>query len=298
MVKVVLDNPVEKPTKLRRLLRALRKPLLILLVIGGLSWGAWVLWGNVRDQVAIGPDYQLDPNKIELPPTPAWIHSDIRAQVIHDAGWGPTLSLLDERLTVKIAQAFQLNPWVAKVNRVSKQQPAGVQVDLEYRRPVAMVEVSGGVLAVDGEATVLPSEDFTADDAKRYARISGIQTGPRGPVGTRWGDNGVAGGARLAAFLYESWPTLLLKKIVPQVNAPTEAPEGLNFTLITRGDRALEWGHLPGHEVTGELAATEKLARLKQQVAETGSLEQGDPLPRFMSPVHHRTAALPAPKAE
>ncbi len=298
-MKVLLDKPdSEKRSTLRRVLRAGRRPALIALLLGGLGYGAWVLWNNVREQVAIGPEYQFDPQQIELPPLPAWIHSDIKAQVIRDAGWGTNLSLLDERLTVRVAQAFQLNPWVAKVQRVSKRQPRGVQVDLDFRRPVAMVEVAGGLLAVDAEGTVLPSDDFTAADAQLYPRISGIQTGPRGPVGTRWGDPGVTAAAQLAAFLRDSWTTLQLKKIVPQVGAPTDAPERLSFSLVTRGERVLTWGHLPGRETAGELPASEKLARLKRHIEESGSLEQGDPLPSLLSPLHHRTATLPPPKSE
>ncbi len=297
-MKLVLDQPAaKKPTLKRRVFRALRKPILVLLLLAGCVWGGMKLWENVREQVAIGPEYQLDPNQIEITPPPAWIHSDIRAQVIRDAGWGPSLSLLDERLTVKIAQAFQLHPWVAKVTRVSKTRTAGVQVELEYRRPVAMVEVDGGVLAIDGEATVLPSEDFSADEARLYPRIAKIQTGPRGPTGTRWGDTGVAAGAQLALFLRESWPTLQLRRIIPHVGSSTDTPDRITFSIVTKGDRELTWGKLPGKEAPGELPAAEKLARLKRHIETTGSLEQGDPLPSNpLSPVQNRTATLPLNK--
>ncbi len=298
-MKVSLNKPdTEKRSTLRRVLRAGRKPALVAAILGGLAYGGWILWNNVRSEVAIGPEYQFDPKDIDLPPLPGWIHTDIKTQVIRDAGWGSSLSLLDERLTVRVAQAFQLNPWVAKVTRVSKKQPPGVQVDLEFRRPVAMVEVSGGLLAVDAEGTVLPSDDFTAADAQQYPRITGIQTGPRGPVGTKWGDPGVTAGAQLAAYLRESWGTLQLKKIIPQVATPTDLPERLNFSLVTRGDRVLTWGHLPGREITGELPAPEKLSRLKRHVEESGSLDNGDPPLNSSTPPPRRTATLPRAKHE
>ena len=89
-----------------------------------------------------------------------------------------------------------------------------------------------------------------------------------------------------------------MSKIIPQAGSQSDAPERLSISLVTRGDRALTWGHLPNHETTGELPAAEKLARLKRCIEETGSLEQGDPLPSPLTPLHHRTATLPQPKSE
>ena len=61
---------------------------------------------------------------------PAWIHTDVKAEVIRNASLDAALSVLDDNLTVNIAQAFALHPWVAKVTRVSKHHPARVKVEV------------------------------------------------------------------------------------------------------------------------------------------------------------------------
>ena len=151
-----------------------------------------------------------------MTPLPPWIHTDLKAEVLRDASLDGPLSLLDKELTVRVAHAFALHPWVAKVQRVSKRSPAGVQVDLDYRRPVAMVEVPGpALLPVDGEGVLLPTADFSPQDARQYPRIAEIKTSPLGPVGTRWGDTHVTGGARIAAALLDDWQALKLHQVVP-----------------------------------------------------------------------------------
>jgi len=274
-MKVTIPAAPDLP-RTRRLLRALRRPVFWLLIVGTLGGGVYYAWQQVRDRVTVAPENLIDASQITLTPPPTWIHSDIKAQVLRDAGFGSQLSLLDERLTINVAQAFALHPWIAKVTRVSKSKETGVTVEVLYRQPVAMVEVAGGLLAVDAEGIVLPSDDFTADDAKNYPRISGILTGPRGPVGTRWGDAGVVTAAQLAIYLRDHWQPLKLKKIIPQTG---DGSDRLSFALVTAGERTLPWGRLPGQEFAGELPATEKIAKLRRHVAENGSLDTGDPFP-------------------
>ncbi len=184
-----------KAAGLAGLLRANARWIVAVAVIGGGCVAGWLLlWDQVREHVAAAPDYQVDPTTIEVsPPVPEWIHADLKAEVIRDASLDTSLSTLDPELTMRIAQAFRLHPWVAKVVRVSKHYPAAVKVELVFRRPAAMVEVPGpALLPVDAEGVVLPTDDFSPLDARKYPRIAEIKTSPVGPVGTRWGDTRVA----------------------------------------------------------------------------------------------------------
>ena len=72
--------------------------------------------------------------------------------------------MLDRMLAVKVARAFELNPWVARVKWVRKSYPGQVEVELEYRRPVAMVEVytddEMGLFPIDSHAVLLDPRDY------------------------------------------------------------------------------------------------------------------------------------------
>lgn len=225
--------------------------------------GSHFLWRGVRDFVFAGPQYRINPRDIHITPPPEWIRSDIKAEVFRDASIDGALSILDDNLTENIAQAFSLHPWVAKVERVTKYHPAGLDVELVYRRPVAMVEVAGGVFPVDVEGTLLPTADFSPLEVRRYPRLSGVKTDPIGPVGTRWGDPRVLGGAQLADAFGAAWQELGLARIEVAVDAPDIA-----YDLVTRGGMRIAWGSAPAVAVPGETTAAEKVARLKKYAAE------------------------------
>ncbi|HEX4146734.1 MAG TPA: hypothetical protein VHY91_24770 [Pirellulales bacterium] len=235
-----------------------------------------MLWESVREQVISAVDNRIDPEQIEITPLPAWIHTDLKAEVMRDASLDGPLSLLDPELTVHVARAFALHPWVAKVERVSKQAPAGVAVELIYRRPVAMVEVPGpALLPVDADGVLLPTADFSPTEALHYLRIAEITTSPLGPVGTRWSDTHVAGAARIAAVLLEDWETLKLYQIVSaarQVDA--SGVESDTYELYTRERTRVDWGRPPGAETGTEAKAAQKVERLRNYAAQHGgSLE-------------------------
>ena len=111
--------------------------------------------------------------------------------------WTARSGVLDDNLPERVAHAFSLHPWVAKVGLVRRLSPARLEVELVYRRPVCMVEVREGPLPVDGQGVLLPSDDFSPVEKEHYPRLTGIDTMPMGPVGQRWGDGRVVGGAEL-----------------------------------------------------------------------------------------------------
>ena len=214
---------------------------LLVALAGGVSYAAWQ---QVREHVLGANEYQLDPQKIVVSPPPPWIRSDVKAEVIRDAGFNGPLSLLDSELTLRIASAFAAHPWVAHVERVSKRYPAGLEVVLSYRKPVALVEVqANGALPVDANGIVLPTEDFQSSDAEHYPRIGEIHTTPTGPVGTSWGDPCVTGAAQIAAALAADWLELGLFRIVP-AGHKTGGRDGAEyaFAILTRSGTKILWG--------------------------------------------------------
>ena len=132
------------------------------------------------------PRYRVTADDVEITPLPPWIHSDVRGEAIRGITLRGSMSVMDDKLTQRIADAFGLHPWVAKVVGVRKFHPSRVKVDLEYRRPVLMVEVPvpGGVglLPVDVQGAWLPSGDFSPIEANGYPRLAGITSSPVG----RW----------------------------------------------------------------------------------------------------------------
>ena len=253
--------------------------LLTVLVVGGVAF-AWQRWGT---SVTRHPRFLISPDNIEIPAQPAWIRSDVKAEVFRDGSLGQ-LSSLDPQVTVKVARAFTGHTWVADVRRVAKQYPAKLVVELEYRRPVGMVVVTDangqpGVIPVDANGVVLPPAEFipldgqTDSPAKNYLRIVVGDTVPIGVEGTAWGDERVHGAAKIASLLADRWTTLgVYRVVVVETEVPAKKKSDIVYELSTREGTQVLWGHAPGVERSNEASAAEKVARLSLYVERNGTL--------------------------
>jgi hypothetical protein len=270
------------------------RPLLALLVVGGVFGGAWNWsWLHVRNRVYASESYWLALENVEITAPPPWIHTDIRVRVFADANLDrPRLSITEDDLVQRIRAAFLLHPWVADVVRVQKSHPARVKVDLVYRRPVCMVEHAGELVPVDGQAVVLPGEDFSPVEASSYPRLVGIDAGPVGTIGTPWGDDRVLGGAEIAAALFESWEKLGLGQIACTSSSGTGLHEVPTYELVTRNRTRIPWGQAPSSDVSSDAPAKEKVARLEKYFAEHGTLD-GRPGVVLLAPARPTAAEPP-----
>ena len=267
-----------------------RGPLLAAAVVGAALAGllyAWQRWGEPH----LSPEeYAVTLDQIIVTPQPAWIHADVKAEVLRTTA-AARLNLRDPKLVEEVAAAFALHPWVAKVVSVRKRYPARVDVELEYRRAVAAVEVSSknepGLLFVDAAGILLPSADFAPGQAKDFLRIAAGKETPAGVYGTAWGSERVAGAARIAAAWegigqesgvrgqesadeLKRWQKLKLYRIVP-----LQSPSGLvTYELRTKADARIVWGAAPGSESDGESTPEQKMALLEHYVADKGPLDR------------------------
>lgn len=220
-------------------------------------------------------EYRVPATQIEITPPPHWVPHDLVAQVVEHSNLPKDLALLDPRLVGDVAEAFRLSPWVEEVVSVTKSYPAKVVVILNYRRPVAMVEVKQGQHPIDRNGVVLPAHEFSIADSKSYPTISGVVSTPQGPEGTSWGDPVVEDAAQLAEVLAPAWKKLGLARIVcPQMaDSHDRIDEGV-FVLMSRGGSRIIWGHAPGTDHPGELSTKQKLGRLEEYVKRFGGFDR------------------------
>jgi hypothetical protein len=244
---------------------------LILLAVAVFSVLWYVVWRKVGGRILASDRYWLTRENVEIPPPPDWIQGDIRIDAFRDASLDFPLSIMDDDLTARIANAFSLQPWVARVHRVSKFHPARVRVELHYRRPACVVHVRGDLLLVDGDGVLLPN--VSPEEAGRFPRLEGVDTIPIGPEGTRWGDVKVSGGARIAAAFGPAWAKLGLDRIVPCTLVAVDRADQYTYELVTRGGRRIFWGRPPGMEAPEETRAADKVAWLLDYRQRNGSLE-------------------------
>jgi hypothetical protein len=223
------------------------------------------------------------------------------------AGGLDGLSLRDPQLVERVQQAFALHGWVARVARVRKHYPARIEVALEYRRPVAMVEATWrsqpSLYFIDEQSVLLPKEDAgrsakdREEEYKNYVRISAGDVSAAGRMaGQPWGGAKIAGAARLAALGRDRWRDLGVQRILV-----SDDLNGLAlYELETNGGQRVLWGHAPGAEVSQEPEASAKWTFLTEFVAKHGPLEKSAAekrldLRRLAAGISPATAAAPQP---
>jgi hypothetical protein len=272
------DKPV-KPAKSSRLAqtgRQLYRPVILATAAGVVLAGLFLpRLASLLPDLSQRDEYLLAATEIEITQPPHWVPHNLVTQIVESANLPAKLSLLDKNLVVEVAEAFQLNPWVEEVVSVSKSFPAKVTVVLNYRRPVAMVEVKQGQYPIDSHGVLLPPQDFSVADTKTYPVVTGVVSTPQGPAGTEWGDNVVAGAAELAAELSPHWKKFGLVSIVAPRTAEghDKIDEGV-YELLAKGGSRIIWGHAPGTDHPGELSTKQKIGRLEEYVTKFGGFDR------------------------
>ncbi|MFM7161167.1 MAG: hypothetical protein ACKO3P_12435, partial [Planctomycetaceae bacterium] len=170
------------------------------IVAGGwlavVGWPAWTAWQRVDRR----PDQQLTWSRVQVTQPPDWIPARFVHDVLQSRDFPPRLPLTRPGLAEELATAFASSPWVERVVSVRGQYPAGVEVELVYRRPVALVALSSSEVPVDGRGVLLQLTRQVRDAAESCLRIVGVKSSPA-IVGQPWGDPVVTHAAALAEAL-------------------------------------------------------------------------------------------------
>lgn len=213
-------------------------------------------------------------NVLLIPEQPEWIHSPLRDQIVGQYQLDKIL-LDDSELVEQFAAAFELDSHIEDVVRVEK-TVNGIEVEVVYRTPVAMVEVKVDdqryVYPVDRSAVVMQTSDFKEDDLADFLRLVSDYSKPKGNSGTPWGDPVIAGGAKIAGELSKiSWQSMGLYRIYSLADN-----DGSNrqFYINLKDDENVRvlWGSSPDEEAADEASVAEKVKNLQAFFRENRTL--------------------------
>ncbi|MEZ6064803.1 MAG: hypothetical protein R3B90_03635 [Planctomycetaceae bacterium] len=275
--------PPKAPSLLVRTLRTLYQPAYLLPL--SVALGSVLLWPYLAawaPKIEGQAEYRLSIEQVHLPEGHAWLPADIAqrvvARVVTAVDHEP--SLLDRNLAREVAAAIEAEPWVAEVRRVSINRDRTITIDVDYRRPVALVECPHGVVPVDATGCVLPLNDIPLSSVVELPVVRTAEHGPRGLPGETWGDDRVVSAARLAEVMLQvdsthsnqtRWQWLGLREIRLPFASREQATAP--FELVTTGGSRLLWGTPPGTDSL-EPSTDIKLARLEFYLQQCGGFEK------------------------
>lgn len=209
----------------------------------------------------------------DFPHTPEWFDDEvIRQYAENDKFLARKHSAFESGLIESAETRFSEIPWVRKAT-VSKSLPNRLNVELEYRRPVAWVLDGNKWNLVDKEGVCLGTEEknpYIVGELGKVPSIHGSKKNEKRPEpGDRWSDKAVAAGASVAEMLRP-----LLNRISSiEGSDPVSAIHVENFggrknlrnsaiVLETRKGKKIEWGHSALNTSPDEPTQEEKLAIL------------------------------------
>ncbi|MBS0205767.1 MAG: hypothetical protein JSS49_22930 [Planctomycetes bacterium] len=226
--------------------------------------------------LASRPEYRVETRNVRVIPAPERpVPTDLIEQTRRQNQLPRELSLLDPKLSRNLAAAFERHPWVARVISVRQSFPADVVVEVEFRKAVAMVQVKGGRIPIDGSGTILPGEDFAVSDVARFPTIRLAGTGNMARDAGRFTEPGLTGAARVAELLAPQWAHLELEAIeLPGKRDARTAPADIVLQLQSKSGSTIIWGRSPGTDHPGELTSAQKVARLEKYLTEFGSFDR------------------------
>ncbi|MCA9240968.1 MAG: hypothetical protein KDA37_12245 [Planctomycetales bacterium] len=263
-----------------------RRVLLAALMLVGIAFVANALWHSVREPLLNDARYLVTTENLDLGTQPPWVTSDIRPAALARAGLqGPLSTLEPQQLTARLAESLRLHPWVKGVTRIELRSPNLVVVELQWRRPVAVVESNSpsgaSLLPIDNEGVRLPVEQNLSEQLRYLPRITQMSHAPQ--VGEVWQDLRVVGALRLIESFAEDWQRLSLLDIAAE---PTPQIRGeqqfYSYELLARGGTRIVWGAAPNAAAPDEATIEQKLARLKAFLATSGADLNTDRSPQWI----------------
>jgi hypothetical protein len=254
--------------------------------------GFFVLVGGLVYLVQLTKQYDereasapTGPLKIALVNKPVWM-SDFLAQQIADTIPKNSSSAFDHELLVRAVAALKKNPWVSSVNQVRRvfgDQPGDtLEVDCDFRAPVALVKWSQYYWLIDNDGYLLPEQYTDAQldkitigrDGRTCLRvIEGVKQPPP-DMGHKWVGGDIAAGLDLVKLLYgklfvDEVTGIDVSNFAGRINRGDP-----QLVMITRYGTQVWWGRpLNAKDFFVEVSPARKMEILKAVVQKEGRID-------------------------
>lgn len=202
-----------------------------------------------------------------------WIRAEIEAAIAGVA----QQSIFDGTLTATLGEHLARSPWIAGVERITKQGDGTVRIWASFREPFAFVDVKGRAYAVDAAGVRLPLEyDVDFVEASGHSIVTGVAQ-PIPDIGRPWEGDDLKAGLALARFLREAaklgeapFRSSIRAIDVSNYTGRVNRMAGRLRLRTVHPGAFVEWGLPPGEEGGVEATAAQKLLNLRRVYVQMG----------------------------
>jgi len=266
--------------------RAMIGVALFLLIVGAGAVGLHFLWSYVDRQVV----FSTVPPRVVLKNRPSWMSDFLAEEITRAARPSGTHSSFDHQLLVDVAQILKTSPWIRQVNTIrrayGKSPGDTLEVDCEYRAPVALVHWQDYYWLVDGDGVKLP-EQFTGPQVPRIVLgrdgrmniriIDGVRNPPV-ESGRVWPGDDLTAGLEMVKLLYgQPYAEEIVKVNVANFAGRVDLKEP-QLVLETKYDTQIRWGRpVNSKDFFVEIPTARKLDKLRRVREQYGRVDGGQP---------------------
>ncbi len=278
---------VRKPADPERS-RALRwfaiKSLTTIVLLAGAAAGYYQLHKYVKTRVAYSPE----PPRVVLVNRPVWMSDGLAELIARQIRPAVGQSALDHQMLKDRVAILKNEPWIREVKQVRRvygNTPGDtLEVDCEYRAPIALVQWNDYYVLVDGDGIVLPERISKPDVPKivygqngrmNIRLIEGVSRRPPAD-GQRWMGDDLAAGLWMVKTLYgKPFAEEIMSVDVANYGGRVNA-NNAHLVLVTRYGSEIRWGQ--SHSWRGfEASIARKLENLQQVYQQYGRVDANEP---------------------
>jgi len=134
-------------------------------------------WGKYQHQIVPRTETGLTYDKLRINPPPAWIPEGKQqlADAVYNRRDPQTVSIFEPNLVGNTANSLKTFGWIRDIRKIEKSRD-GMTVELDYRTPLAVVELNSqtqpnwkgpNLIPVDHQSCVLPQNARTAENPEK-----------------------------------------------------------------------------------------------------------------------------------
>ncbi len=274
------------PERARVFQRVMMNVMVVIVLLAAGALGFHFLWRYVDRQVV----FPKAPPHVVLKNRPPWMSDFLAEEISRIAHPTGTHSAFDHQLLVDVTQMLRASPWIKRVSGVRRAygESSGdtIEIDCEYRAPVALVHWQDYFWLVDGEGVKLP-EQFTAQQVPRIVLgsngkmniriIDGVHNPPV-QSGQKWPGDDLTAGLEMVKLLYgQPYAEGIVKVDVTNFGGRVDVREP-QLVLGTKYDTQIRWGRpVNSKDFFVEIPTARKLDLLRRVYEEYGRVDGKQP---------------------